>query len=176
MPTVRQVLFGGSGWRHRKYVMKVVAPATGFRGPLAGRLRVRLKSAGMRGLRLAGACGAALGISLAVAGPVGARPDTTNAPAIFTVKVTLTDHRIAMVPNHAARGSTVTFLLTNRGKTKRTFLLGDIKVGSQGFVRTLAPNQQSRVVVYLNFRGILKSALRVPKTTTSVARGSFRVT
>jgi hypothetical protein len=130
----------------------------------------------MRGRLVLGVGAAALCASLAIAAPALGRSDTTNAPAIFTVKVTLTDHRIAMVPNHAARGSTVTFLLTNRGKTKRTFLLGDIKVGSQGFVRTLAPNQQSRVVVYLNFRGILKSALRVPKTKTSVARGAFRVT
>ena len=132
----------------------------------------------MRGRQLVGACGAALCISLAAAAPVLASHRTTNAPAIFTVKVTLTDHQISMFPNHAARGSTVTFILTNRGKKKHTFVFGSAKprVGSQGFVRTLAPSAQSRVVMYLDFRGVLKYSLGVPKSTTSVARGGFRVT
>ena len=116
--------------------------------------------------------------SLASAAPIHARPSTTNAPAIFTVKVTLTDRKITMFPNHAARGSTVTFILTNRGKKKHTFVFGGAKrrVGTQGFVRTLAPNGQSTVVMYLDFRGPLEYVLRVPKSTTSVARGAFRVT
>jgi hypothetical protein len=125
-----------------------------------------------------GWCGAALCISLVVAAPVLARARTTNAPAIFTVKVTLTDSKIAMTPNHAARGSTVTFILTNRGKKKHIFVFGDAKrhVGTQGFARTLAPSQQSRVVMYLDFRGVLKYSLSVPKSTASVAHGGFRVT
>jgi hypothetical protein len=107
-----------------------------------------------------------------------ARSHTTNAPAIFTVKVTLTDRSISMAPNHAARGSTVTFILTNRGKKKHVFVFGSAKprIGTQGFARTLAPNQQSRVVMYLDFRGVLRSTLRVPKSTTTIARGAFRVT
>lgn len=132
----------------------------------------------MRGRLLLGTFAASLCALLAGAAPVFARPLTTNAPAIFTVKVTLTDSRISMTPNHAARGSTVTFILTNRGKKKRTFVFGDAKprVGTQGFARTLGPNGQSRVVMFLNFRGLLKSVLLVPKSTTSLARGSFRVT
>jgi hypothetical protein len=130
----------------------------------------------MRGRQLAGACGAALCISLAGAAPGLARSHTTNAPAIFTVKVTLTDHKVAMSPNRAARGSTVTFILTNRGKKKHTFVFGTAKVGSQGFTRTLAPNQQASVVMYLNFRGVLKYTLRVPKAASSIVRGGFRVT
>jgi hypothetical protein len=127
--------------------------------------------------RLAGAFGAALFISLAIAAPVLARTHTTNAPAIFTVKVTLTDRKVAMTPNHAARGSTVTFILTNRGKKKHTFVFGSAKpqVGTQGFRRTLKPSGQSTVVMYLDFRGLLKYTLGVPKSKTSVARGSFRV-
>lgn len=132
----------------------------------------------MSGRLLLGAAAAALCASLALAAPVLARSRTTNAPAIFTVKVTLTDHRIAMSPNHAARGSTVTFILTNRGRKKHTFVFGDPKrhIGTQGFARTLAPNGQSTVVMYLNFRGLLKYALEVPKSTSSVARGAFHVT
>jgi hypothetical protein len=129
----------------------------------------------MRGRLLLGTSVAALCASLAGAAPGLA---TTNAPAIFTVKVTLTDRKIAMSPNHAARGSTVTFILTNRGKKRHTFVFGSAKprVGSQGFARTLGPNQQSTVVMYLDFRGLLKYTLRPPKSATSIARGAFRVT
>lgn len=137
----------------------------------------RLDFAPMRGRLLLGTCAAALGVALTIAAPVIARSRTTNAPAIFTVKVTLTDSKVAMLPNHAVRGSTVTFILTNRGKKRHTFVLGQAqRVGTQGFVRTLGPNQQSTVVMYLDFRGVLKYTLRRPKSTTSIARGGFRVT
>jgi hypothetical protein len=131
----------------------------------------------MKGRLLVGGC-AALCISLAVAAPVLARSRTTNAPAIFTVKVTLTDRKATMTPNYAARGSTVTFILTNRGKKRHTFVFGGAKrrVGTQGFTRTLAPNGQSTVVMYLDFRGVLKYVLGVPKSATIVAQGAFRVT
>ena len=131
----------------------------------------------MRGRLFVGLSAAALCASLAVA-PALAVQRTTNAPAIFTVRVTLTDHRISMSPNHAIRGSTVTFILTNRGKKKHTFVFGSAKprVGTQGFARTLAPSGQSTVVMYLNFRGLLKYRLGVPKCTTTVATGAFRVT
>lgn len=95
----------------------------------------------------------------------------------MTVKVTLTDRNASLTPNHAARGSTVTFILTNRGKKRHTFVFGGPhRVGTQGFARTLAPNGQSTVVMFLDFRGKLKYVLRVPKSTTTVAHGSFRVT
>ena len=126
---------------------------------------------------LVGGC-TALCVSLAIAAPVLARSRTTNAPAIFTVKVTLTDRNASMFPNHAARGSTVTFILTNRGKKRHTFVFGNAtrRVGTQGFARTLAPNGQSTVVMYLDFRGVLKYELGVPKSTTTVAHGAFHVT
>lgn len=132
----------------------------------------------MSGRLLAGVCGVTVCTSLAVASPALARVRTTNAPAILTVKVTLTDRSISMTPNHAARGSTVTFILTNKGKKRHTLVFGATKrrVGTQGFARTLAPNGQSRVVMYLNFRGVLKYQVGVPKSKATVARGSFHVT
>jgi hypothetical protein len=132
----------------------------------------------MRARFLLGVCAASACTLLATAGQGLARPSTTNAPAIFTVKVTLTDRSISMSPTHAARGSTVTFILTNRGRKKHTFVFGSAKptVGTQGFARTLGPSQQSRVVMFLDFRGVLKYTLGVPKSTTSVAHGGFRVT
>jgi hypothetical protein len=106
-----------------------------------------------------------------------ARPDTTNSPAIFTAKVTLTDRSVAMRPNHAARGSYVTFIITNRGRKKHTFVLGDVKRGpgqTTGFARTLAPNKQLTVVLYLDYRGVLRYVLRAP-SGTSIAKGVFRI-
>jgi hypothetical protein len=117
--------------------------------------------------------------SLVIAAPGFARPETTNSPAIFTVKVTLTDRSIAMRPNHAARGSTVTFILTNRGKKKHTFTLGDVKRGpglSTGFARTLAPDRQLTVVLFLDYRGVLRYSLRTPPAVTVAAKGAFTIT
>lgn len=114
-------------------------------------------------------------VSLAFVAAAAGRPTTTNEPAIFTVKVTLTDKSIVLRPARAARGSTVTFILTNRGKKTHTFSLGKAKAGySQGFVRTLRPNQQLRIVMYLDFRGVLKYVNRTGKTP--IASGSFRIT
>ena len=117
----------------------------------------------------ASACAAALAI-------VGSAAATTNAPAIFTVKVTISEQKIAMSPAHAVRGSTVTFILTNRGKKTRTFVIGDAKRGAgrgQGFAQTLKPNQQFTKVMFLDYRGVMPFTLRAGSTVT--ARGSFKI-
>ncbi|MGH2935752.1 MAG: hypothetical protein ACRDL2_14740 [Gaiellaceae bacterium] len=107
--------------------------------------------------------------------PGFARSRTTNEPAIFTVKVTITDHSIVLSQRHAARGSTVTFILTNRGRKVHTFAIGAAKAGySQGFARTLKPNQQLRIVMYLDVRAVLKYYNRTGKKP--IATGSFRIT
>jgi hypothetical protein len=106
-----------------------------------------------------------------------ARSDTTNSPAIFTAKVTLTDTSITMHPNHAARGSYVSFIITNRGRKKHTFVFGDVKRGpghTTGFARTLAPNKQLTVVLYLDYRGVLRYVLRAP-SGTNIAKGVFKI-
>lgn len=114
--------------------------------------------------------------ALAVAGSAAARPQTTNAPAIFTVKVTISEAKIAISPAHAVRGSTVTFILTNRGKKTRTFIMGDVKRGTglgQGFKQVLKPNQQYTKVMFLDYRGQMKFYLRAGTTIT--ARGIFKI-
>lgn len=124
-----------------------------------------------RALFLAAACT----VSLVAVTSGSARSRTTNEPAIFTVKVTLTDRSIMLSPSHAARGSTVTFILTNRGRKVHTFGIGTAKAGySQGFTRTVRPNQQLRIVMYLDVRGVLKYYNRTGKTPVAV--GSFRIT
>jgi hypothetical protein len=123
-------------------------------------------------LQLAGAIVGALLITA----PAFPRSHTTNEPAIFTVKVTVTNARIGMHPAHAVRGSTVTFILTNRGTKTRTFVIGDVKRGpghGQGFAQTLRPNQQFTKVMYLDYRGVLKFSTRAGGTI--VATGSFRI-
>ena len=126
-----------------------------------------------RAALLASVCAAAL----AVAGSAVGGERTTNAPAIFTVKVTISDKKIAMSPNHAVRGSTVTFILTNRGKKTRTFVIGDVKRGAghgQGFAQTLKPNQQFTKVMFLDYRGVMPFFLR--SSGTVAARGAFKIT
>jgi len=116
-------------------------------------------------------------VSLVIVASGLARSGTTNSPAIFTAKVTLTDTSVSMHPNHAARGSYVTFIITNRGRKKHTFVFGDVKRGpghTTGFARTLTPNKQLTVVLYLDYRGVLRYVLRAP-SGTNIAKGVFRI-
>jgi hypothetical protein len=122
---------------------------------------------------------ASCAVFLAIAASGSAHSGTTNSPAIFTAKVTITDTSIAMHPNHAARGSYVSFIVTNRGRKKQTFVFGDVKRGpghTTGFARTLAPNRQLTVVLYLDYRGVVRYSLRTPGGTKSTAKGVFRIT
>jgi hypothetical protein len=119
-------------------------------------------------------CAAAAALSIAAS--AGARPQTTNVPAIFTVKVTIGDKGMAMTPNHAVRGSTITFVLTNRGKKTHTFVIGDAKRGAglgQGFKQTLKPNQQFSKVMFLDYRGVMNFVNRTGSTV--IARGAFKI-
>jgi len=118
----------------------------------------------------AGVCAAAL-----VAVAPGAA--TTNQPATFTVRVTIMDSAIDMSPNHAARGSSIIFVLTNRGRKTHKFTLGDVRRGAGrtiGFSRTLAPSEQKRIVMYLDIRGLLH--YRTVTGSKIVAKGIFKVT
>lgn len=121
---------------------------------------------------------ASCALFLVLAGSGFARPETTNSPAIFTAKVTITDHSIVMHPNHAARGSYVSFIVTNRGQKKQVFVFGDVKRGAgrtTGFARTLAPNRQLTVVLYLDYRGVVKYSVHTP-SGAATAKGTFRIT
>jgi hypothetical protein len=114
---------------------------------------------------------------LVIAAPGFARPDTTNAPAFLTVKVTITDTSVTVKPNAAPRGSNAIFILTNRGKTTQKWILGNATRGvgkKSGFAAVLAPDQQKNVVMYLDYRGLL------PYSTTKVGgkkevHGNFKI-
>jgi hypothetical protein len=93
--------------------------------------------------------------------------------------VTITDTSIVMHPNHAARGSYVSFIVTNRGHKKQTFVFGDVRRGAgrtTGFARTLAPSRQLTVVLYLDYRGVVRYSIHAPSRTTATAKGTFRIT
>jgi hypothetical protein len=115
--------------------------------------------------------------SLAVAAAAYARPETTNAPAFLTVKVTITDTSVTVKPSTALRGTNAIFILTNRGKSTQKWILGNATRGAgktSGFASVLAPDQQKNVVMYLDYRGLL------PYSTTklggaTVHHGSFRI-
>jgi len=112
-----------------------------------------------------------------IATPGFARPQTTNAPAILTIKVTITDRSITVRPSAAPRGTSATFILTNRGTKTQKWVLGNATrgVGKKiGFVSVLAPDQQKNVVMFLDYRGQLPySASQLGGHTTLT--GSFRI-
>jgi hypothetical protein len=115
--------------------------------------------------------------SLAVAASAAARPDTTNAPAFLTIKVTITDTAVTVKPNTALRGTNAIFILTNRGKSTQKWVLGNATRGvgkTSGFASVLRPDQQKNVVMYLDYRG------QLPYSTTklggaTVHRGTFKI-
>jgi hypothetical protein len=122
---------------------------------------------------------ASCAVFLVIAASGSARPETTNSPAIFTAKVTITDSAIVMHPNHAARGSYVSFIVTNRGHKKQTFVFGDVKRGAgrtTGFARTLAPSHQLTVVLYLDYRGVVRYSIHTLSGAAATAKGVFKIT
>jgi hypothetical protein len=115
---------------------------------------------------------------LVIAAPVFARPGTTNAPAILTIKVTITDSSITVRPNTAPRGTNATFILTNRGKTTKKWVLGNTTRGvgkTIGFASVLGPDQQKSIVMFLDYRGLLPYSAAQLGGARTVLKGSFKI-
>jgi hypothetical protein len=86
------------------------------------------------------------------------QPQTTAPPPVVHVRITITDSLIHMTPKRAQRGSMAQFILVNRGTKPHTFKLGHERrgTGSQtGFTKALKPNQQSVLLIFLDYRGAL---------------------
>ena len=114
---------------------------------------------------------------LALAADGLARPQTTNPGGYYTIRVTVSDKTVTMSPNHAHRGQIGVFLVTNRAKVQRVFSLGDVSLTHHrgtGFAMKLAPNQQKRQLLTLDYRGPLPAAVGTVKKTKVV--GAFIVT
>jgi hypothetical protein len=111
------------------------------------------------------ALAATLAILLASAGQSFARPTTTAPPPIVTIKVMITDSKIAMIPKRAQRGVMAQFILINRGAKPHTFKLGHQRYGTgtqTGFTRSLKPSSQSIFIYYLDYRGKLPYLAPLP--------------
>ena len=116
--------------------------------------------------------------ALAFAAPGFAHTDTTNAPAFLIVKVTITDTSVTVRPNAAPRGTNATFILTNRGKTTKKWVLGNATRGAGkkiGFASVLAPDQQKSIVMFLDYRGPLPYSASQLSGAKTVLKGSFRI-
>jgi hypothetical protein len=130
----------------------------------------------MRIGKLVGAVTAATAVSLVVATPSFTRPQTTNAPAILTIKVTITDTSVTVKPSSAARGTNCIFVLTNRGKKTRRWVIGTPKRGvgkTIGFATILTPDKQKTIVMYLDYRGLLPYSSSAAGSRT--LKGTFRI-
>ncbi len=106
-----------------------------------------------------------------------ARPQTTAPGGYVTVRVIVTDKGATMSLTHARRGQTAIFLLSNHAKSSRVFTLGDASLKHHrgtGFAVKLARNEQKRVLMFLDYRGPLPSA--VGSTAKTKVVGVFWVT
>jgi hypothetical protein len=101
---------------------------------------------------------AASAVAVVPAAQSSVQPQTTAPPPVVRVKITITDAMIHMSPKRAQRGSLAQFILVNRGTKPHTFKLGHERrgTGSQtGFTKALKPNEQSVLIVFLDYRGAL---------------------
>ena len=125
------------------------------------------------------ALAATLAVLLASAGQSFARPTTTAPPPIVTIKVMITDSKIAMIPKRAQRGVMAQFILINRGAKPHTFKLGHQRHGTgtqTGFTRALKPSSQSIFIYYLDYRGKLPYLAPLPADRSKPGmRGVFTI-
>jgi hypothetical protein len=102
---------------------------------------------------------------------------TTNPGAYVTIRVTITDEAVTMRPKTAPRGSFAIFVLANHSTTTRhSLLVGDVERGPGrkiGFLVKLAPNEQKRIVMFLDYRGPLPYSS--PDVGKPRVKGIFRV-
>lgn len=121
----------------------------------------------------------ATAVALVSAAQSSAQPQTTAAPPVVTVKITITDRAITMSPKVADRGSIARFVLVNVGKKHHTFELGHERRGTgvqTGFSRSLAPNQQAVLILFLDFRGTLPYSGALPADRSKIGmKGTFKI-
>jgi hypothetical protein len=104
-------------------------------------------------------------VALAPAAQGSFSPDTTAPPPVVTIKVMITDSKIAMSPRRAQRGVMARFILINLGKRPHTFKLGHEQHGTgtqTGFTKALKPSAQEVLIYYLDYRGRLPYLAPLP--------------
>ena len=106
-------------------------------------------------------------------------PGTTAPPEVVAVKITITDKAIQMSPKRAQRGAVARFILVNIGKKPHTFALGHERRGTgtqTGFHKSLKPNEQSILVLFLDYRGKIPYLCTLPADRAKPGmRGTFTI-
>jgi hypothetical protein len=127
-----------------------------------------------------GAVVALAGLALVAAAQSPAQPQTTAPPPVVTVKVTLSDTAIRVSPRRAQRGTFGRFILLNTGSKTHGFALGAggrHGVGKQtGFTKTLKAGQQTILLLFLDYRGVIPYAGTLPADRTKPRmKGTFTI-
>ena len=106
-------------------------------------------------------------------------PQTTAPPQVANIKIVITDTGIRFSPKIAQRGSMGRFVVVNVGRKPHTIVLGSERRGTgvqTGFKKSLKPSQQSVLLLFLDFRGLLPYHAPLPADRSKPAmRGTFRI-
>jgi len=107
------------------------------------------------------------------------QPRTTAPPQVANIKITISDTGIRVSPKIAQRGSMGRFILVNVGKKPHTIVFGSERRGTgvqTGFTKSLKPSQQSVLLLFLDFRGLLPYRATLPADRSKPAmQGNFRI-
>ncbi len=118
-------------------------------------------------------------MALVPAAQSAVQPRTTAPPPVANIKITITDSGIRMTPKLAQRGTMARFIMVNVGKKPHTFVLGTERSGTgmqTGFTKALKPNQQSVLILFLDFRGAIPYRGTLPADRNKPRmKGIFRV-
>jgi hypothetical protein len=106
-------------------------------------------------------------------------PATTAPPPVSNIKVTISDTGISISPKLAQRGTMGRFILVNKGKKPHTFVLGHERRGTgvqTGFKKALKPSEQSVLILFLDFRGLIPYHAPLPADRNKPRmKGTFRI-
>lgn len=118
-------------------------------------------------------------VALVPAAQSADQPQTTAPPPVSNIKIIITDSGIKVSPKLAQRGSMGRFIIVNTGKKPHTFVLGHERRGTgvqTGFKKALKPNQQSVLILFLDFRGAIPYQAVLPADRNKPGmKGIFRI-
>lgn len=118
-------------------------------------------------------------VALVPAAQSAEQPTTTAPPPVANIKVTITDAGVTISPKRAQRGSMGRFILVNKGKKRHVFVLGHERRGTgvqTGFKKALQPSQQSVLILFLDFRGLIPYHAPLPADKNKPGmKGTFRI-
>ena len=122
---------------------------------------------------------AIVSVALVPAAQSADQPETTAPPPVANIKITITDTGVSMSPKRAQRGSMGRFILVNKGKKPHVFVLGHERRGTgvqTGFKKALRPSQQSVLILFLDFRGLIPYHAPLPADKNKPGmKGTFRI-